>query len=285
MNFSSKIYFLSSGTDSSEFSLYSEMTINMIAKYDPWKELQWETDECFHLNELTFTLVSWGSPKRRSDGNNFVLVKDATFADSMSRILLDRQPKKILEFGIYQGASMVLLDQLYRPEILIGIDERVNVDALERYIESGRAYSKIFTGYGVLQDNAAAIHQLLDESLACGYLDLVIDDCSHLYLQSKRSFEISFPRLSRGGIYIIEDWGWAHWSGEFQEKVFFEGLPLSQLVFELLMIQSTRPDWIERIEVDFHHVAIFRGPGIIDRNSFSIDSAYRSNQAINISKR
>ena len=37
-------------------------------------------------------------------------------------------------------------------------------------------------------------------------LDLVIDDASHLYGPTMASFEVLFPRLRPGGLYVIEDW-------------------------------------------------------------------------------
>jgi len=41
-------------------------------------------------------------------------------------------------------------------------------------------------------------------------LDLVVDDASHTYEETRVSFEFLFPLLSSGGIYVIEDWSWAH---------------------------------------------------------------------------
>jgi hypothetical protein len=43
-----------------------------------------------------------------------------------------------------------------------------------------------------------------------GPLDLVVDDCSHLYEPTRASFNELFPRLRPGGAYVIEDWVWAH---------------------------------------------------------------------------
>ena len=42
------------------------------------------------------------------------------------------------------------------------------------------------------------------------YLDLVIDDASHLYELTRTSFVTLFPLLQPGGMYIIEDWAWSH---------------------------------------------------------------------------
>ena len=41
--------------------------------------------------------------------------------------------------------------------------------------------------------------------------DLIIDDASHLYSETKTSFETLFPQLRPGGLYIIEDWSWGCW--------------------------------------------------------------------------
>ena len=48
-------------------------------------------------------------------------------------------------------------------------------------------------------------HEFVDESI-----DLVIDDASHLYVETKASFEELFPRLRPGGLFIIEDWASGH---------------------------------------------------------------------------
>jgi hypothetical protein len=40
-------------------------------------------------------------------------------------------------------------------------------------------------------------------------MNLVVDDASHTYEDTKASFETLFPLLQPGGIYAIEDWSWA----------------------------------------------------------------------------
>ena len=43
-------------------------------------------------------------------------------------------------------------------------------------------------------------------------IDLVVDDASHLYEQTKATFAMLFPLVRPGGNYVIEDWSWAHWA-------------------------------------------------------------------------
>ena len=253
--------------------------------FPPWDRLVWQGDDRFMLGDLEFRLVSWGSPKMTSSGKTLILVKDQPFAASMSRLLRNLQPKRIVEFGIYQGASLVLLDKLYQPDVLIGFDERSSAPALDDYVANGLSLATLVPCYETLQDDAAAILRVLERHGCTQGLDLVIDDCSHLYEQSKRSFEIAFPLLSPGGIYLIEDWGWAHWSGAFQEKTFFKGTPLSLLLFELLILQASRPELIARIEIDFHHAAIVRGHETIEPETFQINASLLNTTPMNIPRR
>ena len=64
---------------------------------------------------------------------------------------------------------------------------------------------------------------------------MVVDDASHLYEPTKKSFETLFPLLRPGGLYIIEDWAWAHWQ-EFQtpEHPWARETELTKLIFELV---------------------------------------------------
>ena len=45
-------------------------------------------------------------------------------------------------------------------------------------------------------------------------VDLVIDDASHRYPETVASFEVLFPRLRTGGLYVIEDWTAEHRLGD-----------------------------------------------------------------------
>ena len=48
---------------------------------------------------------------------------------------------------------------------------------------------------------------ILDEEFPDRNIDLVIDDASHVYQETRSSFNSIFPYLKPGGIYIVEDWG------------------------------------------------------------------------------
>lgn len=92
-----------------------------------------------------------------------------------------------------------------------------------------------------------------------GPIDIVIDDASHLYGPTKRSFETLFPELRPGGLYIIEDWAWAHWPSYWQTLA-SQKTSLSQLVVDLIAAVGTSRDWISRVTVFQGFAVIERGP-------------------------
>jgi hypothetical protein len=68
-------------------------------------------------------------------------------------------------------------------------------------------------------------------------LDLVLDDCSHLYEPTRASFNEPFPRLRPRGAYVIEDRQSAHPTvgSESSEGLFPGHLPLTRLLFQIVL--------------------------------------------------
>lgn len=231
----------------------------------PWNHLRWEAADRFSVGDMTFDLVNWGGPRKQGSPDCMVLVKDASFAGSMARILSGHRIDAMVEIGVYQGGGLALFDQLYAPGRLLGIDDRPTVpDALARYVADRGAADRIAAVPGVDQADAARLSGLLDRYFPDRTVDLAIDDASHLYGPTRTAFEVVFPYLRPGGIYLIEDWGWAHWRDVFEGTPPFQGPPLSRLVMELIMVQAAAPELIARIDVDWHHAAVVRGTGAIE---------------------
>src|SRR6266545_2852743 len=59
----------------------------------------------------------------------------------------------------------------------------------------------------------------------------------HAYEDTKASFEFLFPLLQPGGIYLIEDWSWAHHPNyQSPDAPFSNRHALSNLLFEQIML-------------------------------------------------
>jgi len=93
-----------------------------------------------------------------------------------------------------------------------------------------------FAHFSTSQSDEKVLEHIVRNELA-NELDLVVDDASHTYEETKGSFEILFPLLQPGGIYLIEDWSWAHMPGyQSSDAPFSKRHALSNLLFEQIML-------------------------------------------------
>lgn len=173
-----------------------------------------------------------GGNRRPSDSDAFTLVKTKSFLDLYERLAHEIAPRGILELGIFQGGSFVLLDKMFRPERIAAVDIASKpVQPLIDYAERHRGRHVYFS---TSQDDEIRLSDIVEKDLN-GQLDLVVDDASHHYERSKRSFEILFPKLSPGGVYVIEDWAWSHMALYQGPDGIWHGQPaLTNLLFEII---------------------------------------------------
>jgi predicted O-methyltransferase YrrM len=163
--------------------------------------------------------------------------------------------RTILELGMYQGGSMVLWREALRCRV-IGVDLSAppkTVRLLERYLKESRSEGEVHCFWRTNQMDAVALREIVKKH-ASGTLDVVVDDASHLYVPTRRSFEILFPLLRAGGVYVVEDW-MAGKRPDFQSK---EG-PISRVIHELVDELADAVWPIETIEVHPACVLISKG--------------------------
>ncbi len=116
---------------------------------------------------------------------------------------------RVFELGVWQGGSAARWALTMRLTRYVGIDCR-SVDLL--FAESLRRHPRwgaVRLHGNIPQADRESLRRIADEDFD-GPLDVVVDDASHMYADSLASFDTLFPRLRPGGIYLIEDWAWAH---------------------------------------------------------------------------
>jgi hypothetical protein len=110
------------------------------------------------------------------------------------------RPVKFLEIGVLAGGSMHMWRSYFGPlATIFGID--INPDC---------------AGYGGLagevrigsQDDPEFLRSVVAEM---GGVDVVLDDGSHVASHQRVSFDVLFPLLSDGGLYVIEDLHTSYW--------------------------------------------------------------------------
>lgn len=227
----------------------------------------------FQIDGVRFKIdVTWGSNRRPSDSYAFTLVKDRPFLDIYARLARQIHPQSILELGIFQGGGFVLLDKLFNPQCMAAVD--ISPRPIEPLIDYVAQRSGRTVHFSTSQDDANRLKKIVEEDLG-GVLDLVVDDASHLYEQTKQSFEILFPMLSPTGAYIIEDWAWSHTDSNQRADAPWANKPaLTNLLFELVSLLGS-DSCIESIEIYRPLVIIRKGHGIcgtLDRDRLDIAS-------------
>lgn len=73
--------------------------------------------------------------------------------------------------------------------------------------------------YKCSQDNGGDILRILNGRQP----DIIIDDASHINPLTIKTFEILFPQLKKGGIYVVEDTETSYWSAVATDGTDFKG--------------------------------------------------------------
>jgi cephalosporin hydroxylase len=205
-----------------------------------------------------------------------VLVKDRPFIESYAETLRALAPNRVVEFGIFQGGSALFLTKLLALDKFVGIDITDPQQVAETAVATHRLRQTIRLYWNTAQDDVDKLHKIFMLEFADGLPDLVIDDASHHYGASRRTFEIAFPFLRKGGTYVIEDWAWAHWPHtQSPDSGWGDAPALSNLIFELTMLLGSS-NLIERIEVRPGFVLIQKSAADFDWSRFSLDRLVRS---------
>jgi len=103
---------------------------------------------------------------------------------------------KLLEIGIFRGASLALWHAAFPWAKIYGIDKNAT-----RHRKMTRGLDRITTWMGRQEDTDF----LREQVIPSGPYDIVIDDCGHVPANQWATFESLWPAVARQGYYIIED--------------------------------------------------------------------------------
>ncbi len=156
----------------------------------------------------------------------------------------------------------------------------------KRYFPFGKIYSLDIYNKTFVEENRIKIFQgsQIDEILLnnittqIGELDIIIDDGSHINEHVIKTFQILFPKLKNGGIYVIEDCQTSYWPdyGGNSENLnnantimnYFKNLTDS-INYEELLISNYNPSYFDKhiISIQFFHNLIFVFKGLNNEGS------------------
>ena len=234
--------------------------------------LVWQPDRML-LNDLVFRLEPCEANWELGD-NCFIFHKSKPLMDQYKRFWSaknDFHPENIIELGVWDGGSVAVWFEYFRPKKHVGIDLQSKQDSryFNRYVAGRGLESHIKTYWSTDQADRKKLRAIVENEFSAP-LDLVIDDASHLYQLTKGSFEILFPLLRPGGLYVIEDWAWAHWSAfQAREHPWKTEIPLTRLVFELAAAVGSWEGDQPQLSL-ISNLSVFQGFIVIERGALQV---------------
>ena len=222
------------------------------------KPVDWISETKFVVDGLEFG-SDLGSYREVTTPDRVIILKDSRLLRQYLDFFAPHSTHNIFELGIWQGGSPLFYGLATDARKVVALDiANPGPPALDAIIRRHGIGDKVKLHFATSQDDTDAVTTIIDKEFGGEPIDLVIDDASHQYGYTRRSFEIVFPRLRPGGFYIIEDWQWAHIDSPiYQEGVHFGGEPaLSNLIFELLIAYGGHADLFQNMIVRSWFVAL-----------------------------
>ncbi len=219
---------------------------------------RWVGEDLCFIDDLRIRYVSSNYEEAVTGADEMVVLKPKSYFDKY-RSFVREDVRRIVEVGIFEGGSVVLLADAFPNAEIVGIDYRQpNPFVLEHIDRLGFA-DRVKVHYGVSQSDRAKIDALLGAAWGGERIDLVIDDASHEYDLTTATFDIIYPRVRHNGHYVIEDWGWLHWLGYDGSLLGGKGRALSSMVLELAMATAGQQPSVASLTVDGGMAVVTRG--------------------------
>ena len=231
-----------------------------------FEHIVWQPDRAL-LGNLVFRLEHYRNNQWDLGDQCFAFFKIKKLIEQYELAFSRRsmfKPQNILEIGMWDGGSIAFWNEILTPSKIVGVDIKVREDStyFRDYVRTRRLESKVKSYWGVDQADERSLRQIVEREFG-DKLNMVMDDASHFYEPTLTSFQILFPLLPSGGLYIIEDWAWEHWKEFHSLRHQWAGYQSpTQLIFELVEATGTSQDLITSVEVFEGFTIIERGPAL-----------------------
>ncbi len=220
------------------------------------EEARWD-GSMLNLGGVAFDTGPHEHADWKHEHGRFLLRKPRALIELYAKFWSGRTtPRNVVEIGIWEGGSAAFWFEAFAPEKHIAVDftQRTDSDHFISYVERRGAADRLKTYWGVDQGDRDALREIVEREFD-GPIDLVIDDASHLYEPTRASFEVLFPHLRPGGLYLIEDWQWSYTDHEAPAS-WASQEPVSRLVLEMLETVGRAPRPVESLTLLHNFAAI-----------------------------
>jgi SAM-dependent methyltransferase len=210
-------------------------TNNRKTAWEKWPK--WDGKNSFRTPRFNFSFPG-SDYSGKTTLEKIPLLKNRELLEIYRNLTIDTPVRSIFEIGFFQGGMPLFLADMIAPEKIVAVDWSPPSEELMSLIARNGLSSSIELIGDIDQADTGRIRSILDDQFGSEPLDLIIDDCSHYYAQTKACIEALFGYLKPGGKYVIEDWGWTHWPKapwQTDESPFLGMESMTNLIFELVM--------------------------------------------------
>jgi cephalosporin hydroxylase len=232
-----------------------------------------ETEGGFEAAGLKFKVVTSNYHQHKTTKDEIVVLKGADLFRFYDGVFPRIPKNSLLEVGVFEGGSTIFFALANQKLKIVGIDIRKPDECVLRHIHDLGLGDRVKIYYETNQADQDAISNILLNEFGDEGIGIIIDDASHNYGLSKRTFELTFGKIAPGGSYCLEDWSWAHWDGIFQTEQWINQPALTNLVFEIAMLCPSARPLIDEINIRPGVVQVVRGSRKF--GEFSLDSLVR----------
>ncbi len=226
----------------------------------------WTGDDTFVLGDAEYVCRPLAD-RFPSTADRLCLVKHRWQVEWYEQFLRDLAPQRMIEVGMWDGASMALCAELVHPRLLVGIDNReVPSSALHEFIAHRRLEGSVRPYYGVDQADTRRLGEIVFGEFGDEKVDLIVDDASHLLEPTRITFNRLFPRLRPGGVYVIEDWP-MHQLKQVEHS-------LTLLVFEAILACAESPATVANVSLNQGFAIVTRGDANVREGFFDLANCY-----------
>jgi len=246
--------------------------------------IEWAGEDRIVVDGRPFDVINVASAKDSPPAG--AIRKPRWYIDRYIELAQELEPRRAVELGIDSGGSTVFF-ALLMPSLdrLLAIDIDDVPPGLAEFVDCDPRGDRVRSVGGVDQADSARLRSLLDETFGTDPLDLVIDDASHLLPQTRASFDVLFPRLAPGGVFVVEDWTSEHQRGRVIADRMRSGdlppptdldaplarpMPMSRLILESAMVAANAPEVVTDVRLHLGWAEIVRGPAELSATDFRL---------------
>jgi hypothetical protein len=142
-----------------------------------------------------------GGPPPPSSDQVIHVHKPPAFIAKIDALLQPVAPRRMAEVGVFHGGSTIYWQWQYDLDLLIAFEKEPTAPPLTNYLHRNGLSDRVRVHFGVSQDDTARMRAALLHDLGGELLDVVNDDASHQYAETRSTVETLLPFVRRRGLY------------------------------------------------------------------------------------